>query len=153
MKRCFRRENSHACRPRSQQHLLCPLGHLPHGLPVYNMRMQETVCSLLAAHMSERLASGELPPPLRDPASPAERFLAGFPCLNPFSAACLLAAAKSLRRLITMPSAERAPLAAAVTDMPAGSLELFYQQLEYGSRLLLATGRAQEVRDGIDVTF
>ena len=111
--------------------------------------MQETLCSLLAAHVADRFASGEPPPPLRDPAGPAETFLAGFPSLNPFSAAALLAAAKSLRRLVTLRPAERTALAAAVPDMPSGSLELFYRQLEYGGQLLPAGQGAAEVQESM----
>ena len=110
------------------------------------MHAQEALSSLLAAHVSGRLATGDPPPPLRDPASPAETFLAGFPSLNPFSAAVLLAAAKSLRRLVTLQPAERAALARAVPDMPSGSLELFYRQLEYGRRLVPASRGMPEVR-------
>ena len=88
-----------------------------------------------------RLASSDTPPPLRDPARPAERFLAGFPSLNPFSAAALLAAQPSLRRLVTLPPDERSALAAAVPGITTGSLELFYRQLEYGSRLVPAAAR------------
>ena len=109
--------------------------------------VQETVCSVLAAHVAERLASGEPPPPLCDPASPAEAFLAGFPSLNPFSAAALLAAQTSLRRLVTLPPAERTALATAVPGMPHRSLELFYQQLEYGRRLLPAAQGMPQVQD------
>jgi len=111
--------------------------------------VQETLCSLLAAHVADRLASGDPPPPLRDPAGPAETFLAGFPSLNPFSAAALLAAAQSLRRLVTLPVAERAALAATVPDMPGGSLELFYRQLEYGRRLVPAGQGAPEVQESM----
>ena len=100
---------------------------------------------LLEAHLSERLASGDAPPPLRDPPSPAERFLAGFPSLNPFSAAAVLAVQPSLRCLVTLPQAERQAIAAAVLGMPNGSLELFYRQLEYGSRLIPSAGNVPEV--------
>ena len=55
---------------------------------------------------------------------------------------------QSLRCLVTLQPAERAALAAAVPfHMPGGSLELFYRQLTYGTRLVPPGAGMQQVLD------
>ena len=115
------------------------------------MLLQETVGNITKSYLDLcKLSPSQAAPALQLPEqpSPSEILLTSFPSINPLSAARLISLGCSLSELLTLSAEEQKQLTAKLSDIPANSLELFFQQATWGQAItgLLPTAPGQRLQ-------
>ena len=102
------------------------------------MLLQGTVGNIIKSYLdlckpghNQAAAALQLP----EQPSPSEIVLTSFPSINPLSAARLISLGCSLSELLTLSAEEQKQLAMKLSDIPANSLELFFQQATWGQAI------------------
>ena len=102
------------------------------------MLLQGTVGNIIKSYLDvckpghdQATAALQLP----EQPSLSEILLTSFPSINPLSAARLISLSCSLSELLTLSAEEQKQLAMKLSDIPANSLELFFQQATWGQAI------------------
>lgn len=109
--------------------------------------LQEVITGIARSCLAQLKASTSNDAPtlaLAEHPSSSEVILTSFPSVNPMSAARLISLGCSLSQLMGLSPEEQKQLSVKLSDIPANSLELFFQQATWGQRITGLLPAAQD---------